>query len=210
MLKIYHVQGWNNYSNWVPDRQVVQRMEDADVVWFEGGEDVCPTMYNEKIGSHVHYNRQRDAYEKGIFEKAVALKKKIFGTCRGSQLICALSGGKVIQHQINPAYIHDMFTSAGKIIKTTSTHHNAMNPYTLPEKDYKILAWTEDICHFHLNGNDRESYRNGEKEVEVCYFRNTNALGFQGHPEMIYGEAKYEATIEYCRDILNKLVKGEL
>jgi hypothetical protein len=101
-------------------------------------------------------------------------------------------------------------TYDGAKVKITSTHHNAMNPYRLPKEDYKLIAWTNTISPFHLNGEYRESYMQGEKEVEICYFRKTNALGIQGHPEMLYRKVGYHNTIRYCRGLVDKLLKGQL
>jgi len=208
-VKIYHA-GSRNYSNWVPNREIVDTIEEADVVWLEGGEDVHPSIYGEKVSEFVATNLHRDMREKAIFEKAVKLGKKIFGTCRGAQLSCALSGGKVIQHQLNPGWMHDIKTYDKRTVAVTSTHHNAMNPYNLPKEDYKLIGWTESMLPFHLNGEGKESYKKNEKEVEICYFRKTKALGCQPHPEMLTGKSQHAPTIDYFRGLFYDFVNDKL
>lgn len=210
MTKVFHVSGCYEYSNWIPDVERVKSIEEADLVLIPGGADVSAHYYGEKQGPHLYSDPYADKIESEAFKKAQALGKPILGVCKGSQMVCAMSGGKVIQHQKNPAFIHEMHTADGKIIKVSSTHHNAMNPYGLPVDDYKILGWTTNASPFHLNGDNKESYVNGEKEVEVCYFNKTNALGIQLHPEMIYDADGFDETIEWCRETLSNFLNKKL
>ncbi len=65
------------------------------------------------------------------------------------------------------------------------------NPYDLPEGDYEVLAWTEEISPYHIMQDDEQlvfpdSALDDEgwfKEPEVIHYPKINALGSQGHPE---------------------------
>ena len=82
-LKIFHVMGMYEYSSWIENREIVNTIDDADIVFFEGGEDVTPFLYGAKTNGLSYFNTARDEYEITMFKKAVNLGKFIWGTCRG-------------------------------------------------------------------------------------------------------------------------------
>lgn len=184
-MKIYLANNWIEYASWIQGGEIVKRVEDADLVMFEGGVDVNPEMYGEPIGKHTQTpHRERDYIEKKLFEEAVKLGKKVVGVCRGSQLTCVLNGGRLVQHQDNPRFIHDIITSTGLRIPITSTHHQAQFPYNLRDDEYEVLAWTQGMLPFHLDGENKEMNGGRYKEAEIVYYPKTKALGIQGHPSL--------------------------
>lgn len=201
MRKIYVVGDATNYANWM-EGTIVSSIEEADLVLFTGGEDVTPSLYDEPQHPRTYNSLIRDNIEKIEFEKAVELNKHIIGICRGSQFVCAMSGGKLVQHQSNPSYMHDIYTYDGNILEITSTHHQAQYPWNLPEEDYEILGWTKNMLPFHEDGNQQELPMASEKECEIVYYKQTKALGIQGHPEMMFDEN--HPTIIWLRELLNK------
>lgn len=207
MRKIYVVGNSTNYANWM-EGNLVNNMEEADLVLFTGGEDVTPSFYNEPQHPRTYNSLIRDNVEKIEFNKAVELNKHIIGICRGSQFVCAMSGGKLVQHQSNPSYIHDIYTYDGNILEITSTHHQAQYPWNLPEEDYEILGWTKNMLPFHEDGNQQELPMASEKECEIVYYKQTKALGIQGHPEMMFDES--HPTIIWLRELLNKHMSDTL
>ena len=83
-MKIFHAQGWNDYSNWIPNRIIVNKLEDADLLLLEGGTDVDPARYGEKRGKFTDIpDIKRDEEEINLFKKAVSLGIPILGICRG-------------------------------------------------------------------------------------------------------------------------------
>ena len=106
--KIYVIGNDYQYANWMGGK-LTNTMEEADLVVMTGGEDVTPTVYGEKIGRYIGCNPERDAEEILEFEKAMQLGIPIIGICRSSQMLSALNGGKVVQHQPN-SYSHLMKT----------------------------------------------------------------------------------------------------
>lgn len=208
MRKIYIVGKAKHYASWMQG-ELTSSLQDANLVVFTGGEDVTPNLYGEKKNEHTHNNPARDEYEIGIFKKAKELGKHIIGICRGSQFTCVMSGGRLVQHQLNPHYIHEIKTSDGSEILITSTHHQAMFPYGLPKEDYKVLGWTEGISPFHQNGEGKEISTEPFKEVEICHFPKTRVLGIQGHPESMNVD-KNPKTFEYLRAILDAHLNDKL
>ena|SRR5690606_23968879 len=124
-----------------------------------------------------------------------------------------MAGGKLVQHQNNPG-THLMITSEGKVLMVSSTHHQAQYPFNLPENQYKILGWTDNMLQFHEGGNKEEM--NPPVECEVVYYPEIDALGIQPHPEFLYDEYHdkpyegYEETIEWFRETLDKFLNNKL
>lgn len=207
--KIYVVGGQNYNANWMQGK-IVEKMIDADLVVFTGGEDVDPSLYGTVKHPKTYSNLERDQFEKGEFDEALALGKPMIGICRGSQFLCVMAGGKLVQHQQNPAYIHSIHTNEEgfPMVAMTSTHHQAQLPYNLPNEEFKVLAWTVDAVGRRENGLQLPVLSG--REVEIAYYNKINALGIQGHPEEMYGEAAHEHTINYVRILLDKLMEGKL
>lgn len=208
--KIYVVGGDNGYSNWM-EGKLVGDMESADLVVFTGGEDVTPSIYGSAKNSKTGNNPARDEYEVEKFKKARSLNKKMIGICRGAQLLCALAGGKLVQHQDNPNYKHDIVTYKGEHVVTTSSHHQAQFPWGLPEESWKLIAHTVGQSPFHegINRADELVNENGENagiEVEIALYKNINALSVQGHPEWLNSSD----DLVFYRKLLNDFMQDEI
>jgi gamma-glutamyl-gamma-aminobutyrate hydrolase PuuD len=192
-LKVYVVGPSVGYSRWMAERIIlVDKIKDAQVVLFTGGEDVYPLLYGEPSGSHTYYGNvipkfgmpARDHIEQLAYNEALALSKPMFGVCRGIQLLTALNGGKLVQHVTNHAGSdHNLVWADGDITDTTSLHHQMCSPFNLPAEDYQILAVSEQRrSRCYLDGGDNEM--DMPVEPEVIYYPKTKCLGIQGHPEM--------------------------
>jgi gamma-glutamyl-gamma-aminobutyrate hydrolase PuuD len=190
--KIYVVGGALDYANWC-QAEIVGSIEEADLVLFTGGEDVDPKMYGEPKNPHTGCNINRDLKEKKCFEKARELKKHIIGICRGSQFVCVMNGGRLVQHQEPQSYLHMMETHDKKVIQVTSSHHQAQYPFNLEKKDYKILGWTYNLSKYHQDGSGKEMFP--EKECEIVYYPKTKSLGLQMHPEWM--DSQSESVIHF-------------
>lgn len=203
--KIFVVGGSNNYANWM-EGELTGKMIEADLVVFTGGEDVSPSLYGESAHRYTHFNIHRDLREQKVFEQAVGLKKHIIGICRGSQFSCVMSGGKLVQHQQNPSFLHDIFTYDGRELEITSTHHQAQFPWNLPKDEFKLLGFSVGLSSFHEDGNQKELLGAADRECEIVYYPKTRALAIQGHPEMMF-ESDYkrrDKTIEWLQALLDK------
>jgi phosphoribosylformylglycinamidine (FGAM) synthase-like amidotransferase family enzyme len=202
---IYVVGGANGYANWMQGK-ILNKLENSDLVVFTGGEDVSPEMYGKKAHPATGYNITRDLQEREVFKKAVKLNKKMIGICRGSQFLCAMNKGILIQHQENPEFIHNINTFDGKIIPISSTHHQAQFPFVLPEDEYKVLGWTNGLSRYHY-GQGYDEELNPPKECEIVYYNKTKSLSVQGHPECLLND--YPETIGYLRKMLDNLMADE-
>lgn len=185
-IKIYHANNIQGYSNWITNREIVDNIEEADLVFFEGGADVAPEFYGEPKGSQTYNSPETDRRELAVYKEASKLDKPMFGTCKGLQLLCAMAGGRLVQHQQHPGR-HDITTIDGQVIQMNSLHHQAAFPFNLSKDQYEVLATANNLSPMHLDGTDSEMFINPEyQEVEAAYFPKINGLGIQGHPEMMW------------------------
>lgn len=201
--KIYVVGGDREYANWC-EGTLVNNMEEADIVLFTGGEDVTPELYGKKRHRTTSNNRMRDAEEVMEFRRAEEMGKAMLGICRGSQFLCAMAGGELVQHQSHPPY-HDITTDDGRKITVTSSHHQRQYIQKLSPDKVKLIAWAEHLSPF-AEGEHEGDKLDEEKEVEIAYYPEIKALGIQSHPEWAYpaGNEWQDKYIAYCRELLNQ------
>lgn len=181
------------------------------VLW--GGEDIAPSLYNQQPSKLTGANYQmstRDTLEVNLAGRAIKEGIPILGICRGAQLLCALAGGRLVQHVDGHASRgHEIMTSEGKTLMTTSVHHQMMYPW---EVDHRLLAWTNGPKSRRYVGEPNDNEEETEvvfpeaagdkKEVEVVYFPALKGLAIQGHPEFISNE-KHEFIL-YSHDLIKK------
>jgi gamma-glutamyl-gamma-aminobutyrate hydrolase PuuD len=209
--KIYVVGPSVDYANWCQGT-LVNKMEQADLVMFTGGEDVSPELYNQPEHHTTFANPHRDRYEVVAYKRAVELNKPKIGICRGHQFLCAMAGGILIQHQSNPRSFHPIKTVDGETLIITSLHHQAAYPWVLPADEFKILAWANGESEYHFGGNNEELAPVDGKEVEIIHFPKIRAYGIQGHPEMMFGQdhPEIDKTITYLRNQLDLFMADKL
>lgn len=183
----------------------VTNPKDIDLVLFTGGEDVCPERYFEETGKFTNFNKKRDEKEIDNFYK---FKNYSFllGICRGSQLLTVLSGGRLIQHVEGHCRDHDIILNRGLRYKITSSHHQMLYPFDLNKKDYELIAYSEYFqSKTYLNGDNKEiELPKDFLEPEIIYYKNTNALVIQGHPEWNHCEKR---TSLMCLNLIDKYLK---
>lgn len=76
----------------------VDDVGDFDLIIFTGGADISPTIYNEENKYSYGIHHGRDMIELLILQRALeSSKPKIFGSCRGHQLINAYLGADFVQ-----------------------------------------------------------------------------------------------------------------
>lgn len=210
LIKVYVVGGDKSYTKLFLDEiKIVPKIKEADVVLFTGGEDVYPGYYGEDEGSYTSTNKERDRFESISFEEARQYNKLCLGVCRGGQLLTTLSGGALIQHVTNHGLsgthkIHLM--NEGVDIDITSTHHQMMWPFNLPKDSYVIIAKsTKDLSTTYLNGDDREKKLPSDfVECEIVYYKHTNCLCIQGHPEYM---PKDSTAVRYINVLIREYLE---
>lgn len=169
-------------------------------VVFTGGEDVDPSVYGEQANPKTFSNPRRDREEQRYFHAARKAGIPMAGICRGAQFLCAMSGGKLIQHVFNHGGRHNVYTTSHGIVEVTSTHHQMQ----LPPSNAKLLAWALPQRSDTYEGALGQ-YLHPEHEAEGVYYPNTNALGMQWHPEVM---RSFEPGWKYTIDLIQTLLSG--
>lgn len=169
-----------------------------DCVVFEGGTDISPTFYGEKPNSYVFdVDRGRDIFESNLFHQAKALGIPQIGICRGAQLLCALSGGKLVQHVTNHGVDHLVEDYKGRSYIVTSSHHQMMLP---GNTNHKMLAKTKRAAVYI---GEHDILLDVKEDAETVWFPNTKCLAIQSHPEwQEEGSMAVQAVREYVADFI--------
>lgn len=205
-MKIYVVGGADNYVNFIENVQLVNDLEDAQLVVFTGGEDVTPALYGCKKHRTTHSNLDRDQKEQDIFNKINPKKQVCLGICRGSQFLCVMNGGKLVQNVTGHAtgFTHAI-TDGDKIYQITSTHHQMQYPFDLNADDYDLLFTSYDVESNIYDGDKIDSTAISDNEPEIVLYHKTNlpkCLAVQGHPEMIPNSP----VAKMINNLINRLV----
>jgi gamma-glutamyl-gamma-aminobutyrate hydrolase PuuD len=144
------------------------------ILW--GGIDWDPSWYNEKRQDNCGWsNIKRDERELTEIDYYVRHNIPIIGICRGAQGLCIADGGKLIQHidiQLGQKLIKEVATDFN--YKIEKTHHQVcvLRPYDPNDKENnpQLLAYS--------------TYKD-TLIPEVVYYPTLNAIGIQGHPEIM-------------------------
>lgn len=182
----------------------VSKIEQADVVMFTGGADVCPALYHEPCGLYTHFHKERDMREIEYADYAIAHGLPMLGICRGSQFLTVMAGGKLVQDVTDHCRYHEIYTNDEPDeerldpLFMSSTHHQMMHPYGLDSDEYKVLAYARHRSKHYLDGWNRTIPHSGI-EPEIVYYPLINALAIQGHPEIMGQQSE---GVKYCQQLV--------
>lgn len=194
--------------------ELLEKIKSLDLIIFIGGEDVNPEFYGQEVGKYTQINKKRDnlefelLYPKKISQLSIKRIPKL-GICRGAQLLTVYSGGTLIQHveghKNNEQIIDISIGSQKQIIKqisVSSDHHQMMFPYSLNENNYELIGWSTHFqSNTYLNGRNEEiKLPKDFLEPEIVYYKNTNSLCIQSHPEWCINS---EGS-DYCLSLIEK------
>lgn len=167
---------------------------------FTGGCDVTPKLYNEEKHRTTYDDPQRDMFEKAIFTRLLKLGIPMVGICRGSQFLCVVSGGKLVQNLNGHTSWHMLKTNDNRTIKVSSTHHQMQ----LPPVSAEIIAWADPkLSKIYEGWTPTNGILTPEREYDCVYYPNTNSLGMQYHPEFMSTDSEgFQYSIELTKKYL--------
>lgn len=151
-----------------------------DIVLFDGGSDISPSLYGQTTKMTTYINKERDAFEVAIYNQFVKQSTLFAGICRGHQLLNALTGGCLYQDILaDLGIIH----RGGHIV--TIENESNLHSYLMHYKDVRLNS----LHHQSINTV-------GEDSIVTCIsidgviegFENSRCRGLQCHPEMMSGE----------------------
>lgn len=208
-IKVFLVGHQYHYLDFIDNKiSLVKKIKDADLVFFTGGEDVNPYLYKETSHLTTYFNINRDKEEVLAFNEAQRCGVPCYGTCRGAQFLCVMSGGKLVQHMNHPGkhMLHMKNGDISVICLVNSLHHQLQYPFNLDKNDYDLIGWTEGLSSFNWT-NANTNIGPMSKEPEVVFYKKTNSLGFQAHPEMLAANSLAVVTLN---KLLLRLLNNEL
>lgn len=176
-------------------------IKEDGILILHGGEDIATSIYNQTPGSYTNTYRpsRRDMREMALVARARELGLRIFGICRGAQLLTALAGGSLVQDVRNHTRSHLIETTSGERMEVTSAHHQMCNP---KGTNHELLAWSyRNLSPHYMGEYDKEVEM--DCEPEVIYYPDLKALAVQPHPEWMPDHSEF---VQY----LFKLVEEKL
>lgn len=210
VLKFYSHRDWGGYDSVTKllskyGMDPVNHPDAADIIIFNGGEDIATDIYSEKtISDYIpQHPSQRDRVECELFDSYKDRPDKlILGICRGAQLLNCLNGGKLYQDVNNHTRSHDLFDlRTGKTFKATSTHHQQMIAGTAG----KVIAVASEssvkynAAGKHIYQPNPEAPGEGD-DMEIMWYPAHRTLCIQGHPEYVVGQP----FADYCVGLINE------
>lgn len=186
--KMFETEGW----------EIVPLIEEAQLIQFVGGSDVSPSFYGSLPHPRTSSYLVRDVKEKELFDMWWG-KKPMAGICRGGQFLHVMNGGSMYQdvdkHGIQGT--HPCIVK-GRVWDVTSTHHQMMKYEGKGELvGFTLLSTRKD--EVDKEGNIITT--NEDLDAEIIFYKNTQCLCFQPHPE--YG-------VKECKVLYFKLLKEYL
>lgn len=123
----------------------------ADLIIFTGGEDINPKLYRQKAPANHYYNNTRDFKELSVLNAVMSgqLKaNKVFGICRGLQLINVGLGGTLVYdietHYGNPHHmyhkLYHMTKNPFSFLETVNSMHHQCIKYIGKSLRQTIMA----------------------------------------------------------------------
>lgn len=206
-MKVYVVGGDDYYVNFIDNVELVDNLKDAQLVVFTGGEDVTPSFYGCIKYPTTINNIKRDQYERKIFNQIDPTKQVCYSACRGSQFLCVMNGGKLVQDVSNHARGCTHGITDGKhVYQITSTHHQMQYPFDLNDEDYDILYKSYEICSNYYEGDKIDPKKIAKNEPEIVLYHKIDkpkCLAVQGHPEMIPDSPVAKMINNLIKDLVN-------
>jgi len=147
------------------------------IIVFSGGEDINPALYKEPNTASYGINTERDTNEAYAINFGMLNDNKMFGICRGFQLINALIFNQKLCQDIVPDHpsTHEVHDGKFGIKKINSLHHQG-------------VIYTENLPYTVLG------VYNGIVEGLMSYDRKIHAVQF--HPEISYKDKYMKDYIE--------------
>lgn len=180
-------------------------LAEANLVVFTGGADVTPSLYGDKAHYTTGNSPFRDAQEKQFFKRALQADIPMVGICRGAQFLNVMSGGRMYQDVTEHCGDHEITDLVtGEIVLVSSTHHQMM----MPPRDALIVATSSLAGKREWFDGEIAKKDISSEDIEVVYYRHTNSLCFQPHPEFV--SVRYEPMKEYFGKCMERFLNIEL
>jgi gamma-glutamyl-gamma-aminobutyrate hydrolase PuuD len=184
-----------------PGASYEETLDAVDGLIFSGGSDLDPELYGEQAHPETNgWVRERDDFELGLMEAALARDVPLLAICRGSQVLNVALGGDLEQH------VPDRVQS--DVHKETPGVFADHDVAVLPETKLSSIigARTEVKSHHHqgygeLGSGLREAARAPDGTVEALEDPTRRfTVGVLWHPEEGEDLALFEALVREANE----------
>lgn len=158
---------------------LVDRIEYADLVIFNGGADVDPSLYGEE-STHSHTDPEHDKADLAAWEASEG--KYRVGICRGGQFLNVMNGGKLRQHIDGHSMGFQECYAVGPTGDPVPGPDGGLLKYSLHEDHHQEILPTP-IGRVFLSALK-------DNVCEGVYYQKTKSFCFQPHPEWGHEETK--------------------
>ena len=181
-------------------------LSQVDGLIVPGGIDVSPRTYKTHNLSSENVNHKYDKWQLEFIHLAYTGNKKIFGICRGHQLINVYFGGTLVQDvdaNLEPTIEHNQ--SVGKNQRYELTHMIKLHPKAKLPKwiKYKSKDYVNSFHHQAVTieniGSELIPLFGIEDIIEVMMTKDEQVLTVQFHPEE-FEDGDEKATIETLKN----------
>jgi len=179
-----------------PGAAYEETLDSVDGLIFSGGSDLDPELYGERAHAETDgWIRERDDFELGLMQAALARDVPMLAICRGSQVLNVALGGDLEQHVPDRVQTNVHKETPGVF----ADHDVAVLPGT---KLASILGDRSDVKSHHHQGYGelgsglREAARAPDGTVEALEDPTRRfTLGVLWHPEEGEDLALFEALV---------------
>ena len=173
------------------------KIKTADVVFFAGGSDVNPKLYNNAPLPETAYDDNRDRLDLLTFAVCREEGIPMVGICRGAQFLWTQLGGRLYQDvdNHNDGEHEIMHFATGKKYLASSVHHQMC--YPSPVDGLRLLA-TSDVSRTRKTPECTSTGKS--TDYELWSVEKKGILGIQGHPEYV-GWPQYS---KLCADLIKQ------
>jgi putative glutamine amidotransferase len=180
-----------------PGAAYKETLDSVDGLIFSGGSDLDPELYGEQAHAETTgWIRERDDFELGLMQAALARDVPLLAICRGSQVLNVALGGDLEQHVPDRVQTNVHKETPGVF----ADHDVAVLPET---KLASILGDRADVKSHHHQGYGelgsglREAARAPDGTIEALEDPTRRfALGVLWHPEEGEDLALFEALVQ--------------
>lgn len=183
---------------------------EADLVIFTGGADVEPAYYGETdVHPKTHFYTERDDADIALYVMCLEHGIPMLGICRGAQFLHVMNGGKLYQDVDKHYGDHPIWDINRKMrIESISSVHHQM---VIRNDEMEIIATASSGDQGR--GMATERWRNSKEcdkgtraDIEAFFYRETCAIGVQGHPEY----SGYNYFTKWTLELIDELVLNNL
>ena len=157
-----------------------------------GGHDIEPVLYAEPADVNVKYDRERDAFESTMIDRALANDLPVLGICRGAQLLNVRLGGSLFR-DLRTMRRHTSSRRTIVPLKTLLVEPGSGLANTLGSERVRINSLHNQAID-RLGSGLRVVGRDYDQIVQAIEHTDRRfVIGVQWHPEFLLYQAEQRA-----------------